>query len=62
MPMSLRQNQEGTTCRPQMEWIMFPFLRHMESMQLYKLESYVIMHQMMNLMKMAMPRCILNVM
>jgi hypothetical protein len=33
--MSLRQSQEGATCRPQMAWVPFLFLHHMESTQMY---------------------------
>jgi hypothetical protein len=62
MPMSLRQSQGGATFTPQMAWVPFLFLRHMESKQLYESESYVIMLQMMNLTRMAIPHCIFNVM
>ncbi len=49
MPMSIRQrSQGGATCKPQMVWVLFLFLRHMESTQLYKSESFVIMLQTMN--------------
>jgi len=61
MPMSPRQSQGGATCRPQMAWVLFLFLHHMESTQLYESESYVIMLQTMNLTRMAIPHCIFNV-
>ena len=42
-------------------WVPFLYLHHMESTQLYKSEPYVIMPQMMNLTRMAIPHCIFNV-
>jgi len=62
MPMSLSQSQGGATCRPQMALVPFLYLHHMESTQLNDSESYVIMLQMMNLTRMAIPHCIFNVM
>ena len=61
MPMSPRQSQEENTCRPQMAWVPFLFLCHMESTQLYESELYVFMLQMMNLTRMAIPHSIFNV-
>ncbi len=61
MPMSPRLSQGGATCRPHMAWVPFLFLHHMESTQLYESESFVIMLQMMNLTRMAIPHCIFNV-
>jgi hypothetical protein len=60
MPVSLCQSRGGANCMPQITWVPFLFLRHMESMQLYKSESYVFMLQMMNLTKMVIPHCIFN--
>jgi hypothetical protein len=63
MPMSLCQSQggAGATCTSQITWVLFLFPRHMESTQLYELESFVIMLQMMNLTIMTIPHCIFNV-
>ena len=61
MPMSPRQSQGGATCTPQMAWVPFLLLHHMESTQLYELESFVIMLQTMNLTRMAILHCIFNV-
>jgi hypothetical protein len=48
MPMYLCQSQGGATCMPQMAWVPFLFLRHMESTQMYESESFEIMLQIMN--------------
>jgi hypothetical protein len=60
MPMSLRQSQGGATCRPQMTWVPFLFLLHMESTHLNESESFVIMLQTMNLTRMAILYYIFN--
>jgi hypothetical protein len=47
--------------KPQINWVTFLFPHHMESMQLYELQSFSIMLPMMNLTRKAIPHSIFNV-